>query len=231
MKQSESIAKLATALFKAQHEIKGATKDATNPFFKSKYADLESVWEAVKTPLYENQLSVLQPTSIQDGVFGVVTILLHSSGEYISGFTPVNAKDNSAQAMGSGISYSRRYALASILGVYQRDDDGNDASKGVNSDFGQNDEAGNDKNAFKQPQTAQGSTQNQQSMSAPKKLSDAQIKRLWAISKKAGHDQANVCAVAAEQYGVTNFHDLSYKDYQSFCDWLEKTPPSESLPF
>lgn len=130
MQMSPSIAKLALALSKAQFLINGAVMDSDNPFFKSKYADLESVWTAIKKPLHENELAVLQPQGYQGAEFGIFTILIHSSGEFILGFTPVKAKDATAQSMGSGISYARRYALASMLGVYQVDDDGNHATQG-----------------------------------------------------------------------------------------------------
>lgn len=137
MSRSESIKNLATALFKAQHQIKGAYKNAENPFYKSNYADLESVWEAIRQPLFDNELSVIQPTGHQDGIFGVFTVLMHSSGEYWEGFTEVRSKDGSPQAQGSGITYSRRYGLSSMLGVYSHDDDGN-AAQGPISDPGAN---------------------------------------------------------------------------------------------
>ena len=130
MQMSPEIAKLALALSKAQFLINGAVMDSDNLFFKSKYADLESVWSAIKKPLHENELAVLQPQGYQGAEFGIFTILTHSSGEFVSGFTPVKAKDATAQSMGSGISYARRYALASMLGVYQVDDDGNHATQG-----------------------------------------------------------------------------------------------------
>ena len=111
------INELAVALCKAQSEMKGARALADNPFFKSKYADLESVWEAIREPFTKNGLCVLQPTSIIDGRLVVRTLLLHSSGQMIEGITPVKSKDESAQAMGSAISYARRYGLSSMCGV------------------------------------------------------------------------------------------------------------------
>ncbi len=129
MKKSESIKELATALSKAQSQLRGAHKDSVNPFFKSKYADLESIWEAIRQPLADNDLAITQLTTIVE-LFTehtgacIETMLMHKSGEWIMGEFPVMTKDNSAQAMGSGVSYARRYALAAIMGVYQTDDDG-----------------------------------------------------------------------------------------------------------
>jgi hypothetical protein len=121
--QSQTIGALAAALAKAQASITGAVKDSANPFFKSKYADLESVWSACRKPLTDNGLSVIQTTQPTKHGTMLVTTLAHSSGEWIRGYMPILTKDATAQSQGSGISYARRYALASLVGVYQTDDD------------------------------------------------------------------------------------------------------------
>ena len=132
--KSETIGALAAALAKAQSQISGALKDAANPFFKSKYADLESVWQACRKPLTDNGLSVTQTSRYtQDGLM-LVTTLMHTSGEWIAGEMPVLVKDNSPQAQGSGLTYARRYALAAIVGIYQTDDDG-EAAQGRKPDL------------------------------------------------------------------------------------------------
>lgn len=125
--KSLAINELAAALAKAQGKIVGALKDSENPFFKSKYADLASCWDACRAQLSENGLAVIQTTDvIRDTVF-VVTTLTHSSGQWVRGILPVKAKDDSPQAQGSGITYARRYALAAIVGVAQVDDDAESA--------------------------------------------------------------------------------------------------------
>ena len=121
--QSESIAALAAALSKAQADITGALKDSSNPFFKSKYADLASCWDACRKQLAANGLAVIQTTNTTDAGVVLVTTLAHSSGEWIRGVLPVVTKDNGPQAQGSGITYARRYALAAIVGLAQIDDD------------------------------------------------------------------------------------------------------------
>lgn len=123
MNHSQSIAALASALAKAQSEISGAVKDSANPFFKSKYADLESVWSACRKPLTSNGLSVFQTTQPTKHGLMLVTTIAHESGEWMRGYMPILAKDSSAQSQGSAITYARRYALAAIVGVYQTDDD------------------------------------------------------------------------------------------------------------
>jgi hypothetical protein len=132
--KSENIGALAAALAKAQSQISGALKDAANPFFKSKYADLESVWQACRKPLTDNGLSVTQTSRYTEHGLLLVTTLLHSSGEWISGEMPVLMKDQSPQAQGSGLTYARRYALAALVGIYQTDDDG-EAAQGRKSDY------------------------------------------------------------------------------------------------
>jgi hypothetical protein len=109
------LVRLAAALAKAQAEITGAVKDAANPFFKSKYADLESVWSACRKPLTDNGLAVVQTSRYTPDGLMLVTTLIHSSGEWISGEMPALMKEHSPQAQGSGITYARRYALAAIV--------------------------------------------------------------------------------------------------------------------
>jgi hypothetical protein len=123
MNQSESIAALAAALSKAQASITGALKDSANPFFKSKYADLASCWDACRKPLTDNGLAVIQTIEAGEGRAVLVTTLCHASGEWIKSYCPILTKDDSPQALGSAITYSRRYALAAMCGLAQIDDD------------------------------------------------------------------------------------------------------------
>lgn len=122
------ISKLATALVKAQKAMGTALKDAKNPFFKSNYADLNSIREACMPALNENGIVVLQPIVHIDGKNFVKTLLLHESGESIEGLTEIMySKPNDAQAQGSGITYARRYGLQSLCNVGAEDDDGQKA--------------------------------------------------------------------------------------------------------
>ena len=115
---------IATALLKAQSEMSNPKKGATNPFFKSKYADLNAIREAVIPTLNENGISVLQPIVHVENKNFVKTILLHESGEFMESLTEIiYNKVNDAQAQGSGISYARRYALQSFVCVGADDDD------------------------------------------------------------------------------------------------------------
>lgn len=128
--QSTELNDLAAALSKAQGEIKAAIKDSTNPHFKSKYADLSSVWEACRAQLSKNGLSVTQGFNYSNGQTLIVTTLLHSSGQWIRSVLPVEPQQKTPQGLGSAITYMRRYALAALVGVApDEDDDGNAASE------------------------------------------------------------------------------------------------------
>jgi hypothetical protein len=137
--QSEQIDKLIAALSKAQGEMMAASKDSSNPFFNSKYADLSSVWNACREPLSKNELAVTQTMCQIDGNLMLVTTLGHSSGQFIKSELPIEysktetevnkygkeVKANLLHRMGSCVTYLRRYALSSIVGVAPDDDDGN----------------------------------------------------------------------------------------------------------
>lgn len=129
LSQSPELDQLATALAIAQGSIQGAVKDRTNPAFKSSYADLASVWDACRGALSANGLSVSQhPGRLEDGSATVTTILLHKSGQHISSVCAALPRDQSPAAVGSVVTYLRRYALAAAVGVAPEDDDGQAAS-------------------------------------------------------------------------------------------------------
>lgn len=132
MRMSETIADLAAALAAAQGAMKNAVKDATNPHFRSKYADLASVRDACFPALAAHGLSVVQTVGAADGRVRITTLLLHASGQWISDDTVLTPKDDSPQALGSCVTYGRRYALAAIAGVAPEDDDG-EAAQGRGS--------------------------------------------------------------------------------------------------
>jgi hypothetical protein len=128
-----NIKQISTAFVKAQSEMSNAKKGSSNPFFKSKYADLNSIREASIPVLNAHGISVLQPIVHIDGKNFVKTILLHESGESLDSHTEiVYSKSNDAQAQGSGISYARRYGLQSFLCIGADDDDGNTAVRPTN---------------------------------------------------------------------------------------------------
>lgn len=127
--KSESLKSLAAALVKAQKKMGAAVKDSKNPFFKSMFADLNSVIEASVPVLNDEDIAVLQNPMVKDnGKFVMQTILLHTTGEYIASETEITpAKVNDPQATGSAISYARRYGLQSTVTLRAEDSDAEDA--------------------------------------------------------------------------------------------------------
>lgn len=130
MTRSDTIGKLAADLAKAQRVIKGAQKDAKNPHFGSRYADLASVVEAAG-PLADHGLAYLQSGSTPEpGLVAMVTTLVHHSGEWIeSDPLTVRAKDAGPQAVGSCLTYLRRYQLMALVGIAPDDDDAEAAER------------------------------------------------------------------------------------------------------
>lgn len=124
MTTSEQINDLAAAMAKAQGEMEGALKSASNPFFKSKYPDLASVRDACVPYLSKYGLAVLQSPTSDGSRVSVETLLMHTSGQWVKDTLTATAKDDSPQSVGSAITYLRRYSLMSFAGVAAEDDDG-----------------------------------------------------------------------------------------------------------
>jgi len=186
LNKSESIAELAKALASFQSEVKQPLKDKANPFYKSKYVPLENVVEAITNIAPKHGLSFIQYPVNQDNKVGVVTILMHSSGEWIE-TEPIFAQPakQDPQATGSVITYLKRYSLSAVFGITSdEDDDGNNAT------FGDS-----------QPKTQYKPTQ-------PKMISPAQIKAIGAktnnIAKATGVEQAQIYQSAVAHLGINN---------------------------
>ncbi len=131
MKTSENIDKLAPAMLKAQQAIRFAAKDAQNSHLKNKYADLESVIDAIKAPLNDNGIVFMQsPSPSDDGKLHLTTRLMHESGQWMEDTAVAPMPKQDPQGFGSTLTYLRRYSLSSVTGLYQSDDDGN-AGSGV----------------------------------------------------------------------------------------------------
>ncbi len=194
---SPTIGKLASALSKAQAMMETARKDATNPHLRNRYADLASCWSACRKPLGDNGLAVTQLTeTVSAGAVKITSILLHESGEWIRSELTVPAEGNKginpAQAMGSAISYGRRYGLSALVGISADDDDGTASGmpQGQQPARQQNRTQGQQNSQRQQPerQTLQGQPQ------GGDMATEAQIKAIHTISKRQGVD--------ARQYAI-----------------------------
>lgn len=138
MRRSDPIGELARALSQAQGQMSGARKDGLNPHFRSQYSTLASVWEAARPPLAAHGLAVVQsPTLVHAGedlwLVEVKTLLLHASGQWLEDSLAVPVVALNAQAVGSAVSYAKRYQLQSILGIAPTDADDDDGNAAVGS--------------------------------------------------------------------------------------------------
>lgn len=135
MQTSETLAAISPALVAALGEIEGAAKKATNPHFKSKYANLEAVIDASRDTLTKHGLTVLQgPGSCSHGCVAVTTRIVHASGEWIESTLEIPLGKADPQGTGSAISYARRYSLMAMLNMPAVDDDGEAAQRRPNGD-------------------------------------------------------------------------------------------------
>ena len=127
-RQQRVPATLAAAFVKAQAEIEKAAKDKSNPHFRSKYADLGNVIDAIKPALEKHGLSFFQKFHSSSNGVAIETLIIHESGEIMSnGVLVIPADRNNAHGFGSACTYARRYSLQAAFGVAPEDDDGNSA--------------------------------------------------------------------------------------------------------
>ncbi|MDM8098694.1 ERF family protein [Oceanobacillus oncorhynchi] len=200
MNKSESIVEISKALAKFQGEVKQPLKDADNPYFKSKYVPLENVVESISSIAPNHGLSFVQwALNDENGRVGVATMLMHESGEFIE-FDPVfiNAEKQTPQGAGSLITYLKRYSLSAVFGITSDQDDDANESSGNN----QNDQNNN------------------------KNLSEAQVKRLFAIGKSVQVTAADIKKVIMNDYNKTDVALLTKKEYDEVCNRLESKKES-----
>ena len=127
MEKSTEIKNLANALCSFQGAVEKIKKGETNPFFRSKYASLADILDVIRQPLTVNGLSFVQ---FPKGKYGLETMLMHSSGEWVSESYEMEPTKHDPQGAGSVITYQRRYALGAVLGLnIDEDDDANKASE------------------------------------------------------------------------------------------------------
>lgn len=137
MKTSDSILKLAPALLRAQKAITFAVKDQENPHFHSFFAGLPSVIDTAKPALNEAGISFIQtPSPSEAGKLALTTRLIHESGEWLEDTAVCPLPKDDPQGYGSAMTYLRRYSLASVIGIYQDDDDGQGAIRSESAGSG-----------------------------------------------------------------------------------------------
>jgi len=118
-------------LMNARADIQPVKKSGTNPHFRSKYATLEGVIEAVTEPLSKHGFLLIHRSTQNEHGMTITTELLHETGEGFATSIPLVLGKNDMQGLGSAITYARRYGIMSLLNLPAEDDDGNQASKGA----------------------------------------------------------------------------------------------------
>lgn len=208
MNTSEQINELATALSKTQGEMGHASKDTSNPFFKSKYADLASVIDASRPSLAKNNLSVSQVASCSLNGWVVISRLMHSSGQWIEGSTPILNTKGDAQGFGSAMTYARRYGMSALIGLTQDDDDANDASnkkataiKEKADDLGKFEESSDSKRAAEWVKSG-------------KKATKAQVDFLTKFALSKGTDDVELLNAMFKKFNVGQLEDLTMTQVQ-----------------
>ena len=179
---SDQMNELATALCAAQAEMQAAKKESVNPHLRSKYADLASIWDAIRVPLTKNGLCVSQVFEADhtEGEVLVRTVLMHKSGQSISSALKLPIAKRDPQGVGSAITYARRYGLSAIVGATADDDD--DAAAAM---------PGGKPKPAQPPRPDSGPTKPSTpppTQSAPKgdQISEAQTKALYGLGKSLG---------------------------------------------
>jgi len=129
---TDSVSQLNASFVTALGELRNVAKNAVNPHFRNRYASLDAILDDVRPILAANNLGISQEPLFLDGKAGVVTRIIHASGESRESTLPLPIKDQTAQGVGSALTYAKRYAISSILGITaDDDDDGELASKPV----------------------------------------------------------------------------------------------------
>ena len=209
--QSEKINEIATALSKAQGELKPAKKSCKSHF--AEYADLKDIVESSREVLKNNGLSVSQsPFPGEDGKLLIVTTLMHSSGQWLRAYMPVIAHKLDNHTIASGITYAKRYSFASIVGIVQEGED--DDAKEAMGDEGKPGKSINAAPLKSKPKPPK-------KINPLLKISQAQINQLE--SKINGHEDVreNVLIWIKEKYGGSKLSDILVIDFnkvKSSCD-------------
>lgn len=215
--QSESIAELATALSQAQAEIKPAKKSGFNPHFKAHFATLEDIFNAAQLVLPRFGLSLIQSTELIDGVTLLRTVLLHSSGQWIDGLYPVLCQKNDPQGLGSGMTYSRRYAAMAMLGLPAEDDDAEAATDRGGRIEKSGAEFVKKWNADKAPVEK---LQPVRQTMGSENITEKQAKRLFAIAKKNNVSNEEVKGIIGK-YGYEKTEQIQWEKYDEIISLIE----------
>lgn len=230
--QSEHIGELAKAMVKVQLGLPGAKASAENSFYNNKYANLADCMEAGREILSKNGLAVVQTLGGTAESPSVITTLMHTSGQWIKGEGSMTPDKKGPQAIGSCITYGRRYGYSAIIGLHQEDDDGEGATKrGAKKKA----EAPKDKSVAGIDDIPLGEPRDYESPN--KDLTDEERKAKGLISskqrgrlQKIATDQGwPVTAVKSHlaDNGYQSSHDIKWQDYKKIVERIESLDMSQ----
>ena len=207
--RSESTKEIATALSSFQGKMTAVKKDATNPFYKSKYASLDTIWETIRKPLSENGLAITQTMGIYDTTNSVLTTTLyHTSGEWVSGELLLNPVKNDPQGLGSAITYARRYSRSAILGLVSDDDD--DANT-----------------ATKPAQEAKAPVETPQKSETIDGITLPQTKKIHATAKEKGLSPESARSYMQKTFKKLSTKELTKEEASTMIEFLEEIKPDD----
>lgn len=209
---SEHRDQLFTALAKARKDFGKVVKSSSNPFFKSKYADLAEILDATTNALSDNGLAVMQfPTTDISGRVVIVTVLGHSSGQWAEGRLPMPVTKNDAQGVGSAITYGRRYAFGALVSVAsEADDDGNAA-------LGKKDSGDKIDDALDRHMEKTGET----------RASAALVNAFRDTFEKSGKTEDQLLKVLQSRYSASRPSELTPKELGELVKWVSSQEPLE----
>jgi hypothetical protein len=224
MKFSESMAEIAAALCQFQATVTNPKKDSDNPFFKSKYADLDEIIKAIRPAMEKSGLSFIQnPAKDENGNIGVYTMLLHKSGEYIvfdPVLVPVPKKD--AQGIGAAMTYARRYSLGAALGIAtDEDDDANSIQEPTQRKQQQQ------KPVQQKQQVQTNQQQSKRDLNEWKELGGKERKRFFAIAGKKNLSEKHQKAIIYFYTDKTSRAEVTETEYQQINNVIEKATMDE----
>jgi hypothetical protein len=223
MERSQEINELAAALCMAQGDFPNVPKDANNPFFKSKYADLAGIVDVVRPVLKKHNLCFSQFVSMSGSQPAITTMLLHKSGQFVADTLPMPVSKPDAQGIGSAITYGRRYGLQAILGLAAEDDDGNAASHSAPASQQQ------------RPVPQAPTPPPPAGAKIEKTITQPQAQRLWAIANGNNLSKEEVARIV-KGFGFNGIAQITMAKYEEICAALKPlTSPEEvqddDIPF
>jgi len=222
MTKSDTIDQLSLALSKAQAEMPVVAFDSVNPHFKAKYASLASIARVINPILAKHELSITQIAESTEEGYSLVTTLMHKSGQFIQGRMALLIDKNNMQGLGSAITYARRYGYSMVGVVTDEDDDANKASETTAAkppprftppSQPQDQEPDLDKALGTGPKTAPQHRNNH--------LTEPQIKRLFALARKAQWSNEDVKNYMKNNFNLTSTDNMRRDQYELICSVLD----------